>query len=328
MRLLSRRLAIHTPTQGSADTLPVLRIDSRRGHLFPEVGELWEFREMLYFLVWRDIKVRYKQTVLGAAWAVLVPFITMVVFSIFFGNVLQISTGDAKIPYPLFSFTALVPWTFFATAVGLAATSLVDHGHIIRKVYFPNIFLPLARILGSMVDYLISFIVLLGMIVLYVIVNFSTTPGGNFYSHMFGNRLAFALGLDKSLAGFGPTPNALIVLPLLTLLTIAIALGISLWLSALYVRYRDIRHILPFLIQIWLFATPVIYPTSKLDESIHTLYGLNPMVTVVEGFRAVLLNGVPPTFPMIVASVGMTFIFLITGMAYFQHTKGLFADVI
>ncbi len=251
---------MNTPTPQSLTTTPetpalqVTRIRPSRGWVSLKLDELWEYRELLYFLVWRDIKVRYKQTVLGAAWAILQPFMTMVVFSLFFGKLGKIPSEG--VPYPIFSFAALVPWTFFATGLGQGANSLVGSQNLIKKVYFPRLVIPIASVLSGVVDFALAFLVLLGMMLFYGIV---------------------------------PTLNVL-WLPLLLLLALVTSLGVSLWLSALNVQFRDIRYTVPFLTQFWLFATPIAYPSSLLPEPWRTLYGLNPMVGVVEGFRWALLG--------------------------------------
>lgn len=221
-------------------------------------GELWDYRELFYFLTWRDIKVRYKQTALGAAWAVLQPVLTMVVFSVFFGKLAGIPSGD--VPYPVFAFAALVPWTFFASAVALAGNSLVEQERILAKVYFPRLIVPTAAVLASLVDFAIAFVVLLGLMLVYGIV-----PSA-----------------------------ALLVLPLLVLLAVATALAVGLWLSALNVKYRDIRYAIPFVVQLWLFISPVAYSSSLVPEPWDAVYGINPMAGVIDGFRWALLDADPP----------------------------------
>ena len=216
--------------------------------------ELWEYRELLYFLTWRDIKVRYKQTVLGAAWAVIQPFGMMLVFTVFFGRLVGVPSDG--LPYPIFAYTALLPWQLFSRALTDASTSLVINERLITKVYFPRLLIPLSAVLASLVDFAIAFVLLLGMMVFYGIV---------------------------------PTGSVL-MLPLFVLLALMTALGIGFWLSALNAQYRDVRYTLPFLTQFWLFATPVVYPSSLVPEQWRLLYGLNPMTGVVEGFRWALLG--------------------------------------
>ncbi|MBX3064506.1 MAG: ABC transporter permease [Anaerolineae bacterium] len=268
-----------------------LRVDSSAQGI--NFAELWDYREALYHLLVRDIKLRYRQTILGALWAVLRPLITMVVFTVFFNTVAQVSSDG--LPYPVFSFAALVPWTLFSDGIGMAADSLVGQAHLVRKVYFPRLYIPLGRIFGGVIDYGLSLIVLVG--------------------------LAFAFGLRPSLA-------AVWVIPLLTLLILGLTVGVSLWFSALNVRYRDVRYLVPFMLQIWMFASPVIYPASKIDESLRVLYSINPMVVVIEGFRSVLLGGDAPTLAMVAVAVAVTAVILTTGMLFFHRAEGVFADVI
>ena len=236
------------------DVLPVLRIEPSHGWISLKLAELWEYRGLLYFLTWRDIKVRYKQTVLGAAWAIIQPFFTMVVFSLFFGRLAKIPSDG--IPYPIFSFAALVPWTFFANGLSQSSNSLVGSANLITKVYFPRLAIPIATVLSGVVDFFLAFGVLLVMMAYYGIV---------------------------------PTRNIL-WLPLLLLLALVTSLGVGFWLSAMNVQFRDVRYTVPFLTQVWLFATPIAYPSSLLEEPWRTIYGINPMVGVVEGFRWALLG--------------------------------------
>ncbi len=246
---------------------------------------------MLYFLIWRDIKVRYKQTVLGAAWAIIQPFFTMVVFSLFFGRLAKIPSEG--VPYAIFSFAALVPWNFFANGLSHSANSVVESARMITKIYFPRLAIPIATVLAGVVDFALAFIVLLGMMLFY--------------------RIA-------------PTSNVF-WLPLLLLLALITALGPGLWLSALNVRYRDVRYVIPFLVQFWLFATPVAYPSSLLSDPWRTLYGLNPMVGVVEGFRWALLGTDAASGPVMIVSSLTALGLLITGAYYFRQMERTFADV-
>jgi len=252
--------------------------------------ELWDYRELFYFLTWRDIKVRYKQTALGAAWAVLQPFLTMVVFSVFFGALAKIPSGG--VPYPVFAFTALVPWTFFATAVVQGGNSLIAQEGLLTKVYFPRLIVPAAAVLACLVDLAISFVVLVAMMLAY--------------------------GIVPSLALF--------TLPLFIGLAAITALAVSLWLSALNVLYRDVRYTLPFLVQLWLFLSPVAYPASLVPEPWRTVYGLNPMAGVIDGFRWALLGDTPAPGPMIIVSVIAVIVLLGTGLLYFRRMERLFAD--
>jgi lipopolysaccharide transport system permease protein len=272
--------------------IPVIRIEPSRGWVSLRLHELWEFRELLYFLAWRDIKVRYKQTALGVAWAVIQPFFTMVIFSIFFGKLGRIPSDG--IPYPIFSFAALVPWTFFAHGLSQSSNSLVSGAQLIKKVYFPRLIVPVAAVLSGVVDFILAFIVLLGMMLYY---------------------------------GLAPTANV-VWLPVFLLLALITSLGAGLWLSTLNVEYRDVRHAVPFIIQFWLFATPIAYPSTLLSEPWRTLYGLNPMVGVVEGFRWALLGTDTRPEAMIFVSCLMAIALLIAGAFYFRRMEKTFADVV
>lgn len=273
-------------------TRTVTVIRPRRVRTLIEWSELWDYRDLIYFLTWRDIKVRYKQTALGAAWAVLQPVLTMVVFSIFFGNLAGIPSGE--VPYPVFAYTALVPWTFFANAVTQASNSLVQQEAILTKVYFPRIIVPLAAVLAGLVDFAIAFVVLVGMLFAYGIV---------------------------------PTA-AVITLPLLVIFAALTAFAVGLWLSGLNVRYRDVRYTLPFIVQVWLFASPVAYPSSLVPEAWQPLYGLNPMVGVIDGFRWALLGDVAAPGASFYVSILMVIAILVGGLAYFRHMERSFADAV
>jgi len=269
-----------------------LRIAPSKGWVPLRLDEFWQYRELLYFLVWRDIKVRYKQTALGAAWAIVQPFMTMVVFSLFFGHLAKMPSDN--VPYPIFSFAALVPWTFFASGLNQSSNSLVGASHLITKVYFPRLIVPVASIAAGLVDFLISLIVLLGMMAYY---------------------------------GLSPTLNV-VWLPFFVALACITALGVGLWLSALSVTYRDVRYIVPFMTQFWLFATPIAYPSSLLPQPWRSIYGLNPMVGVVEGFRWGLLRTSTAPGTMIAASTAVAIIILITGAFYFRRMEKTFADTV
>lgn len=270
----------------------VVRIEPTSRWAFLSLGELWRYREVLYFLVWRDVKVRYKQTVLGAAWAVLQPFLTMVVFSLFFGRLAGIPSEG--LPYPVFSYAGLLPWTFFSQGITQAGNSLTNSAHLITKVYFPRAIIPLAAVLAGVVDFGVAFTVLMAIMLYY---------------------------------GMVPTVAAL-WLPAFLLLSLATTLGVGLWLAALNAQYRDVRHIIPFLIQLWMFATPVIYPSTLLHGVWRILLGLNPMTSVVEGFRWALLGAGEPPGRMVWASVGTVLMLLITGSIYFRWTERTLADVV
>ena len=272
--------------------VPVIVVKPSRGWVSLKLNELWHYRELLYFLTWRDIKVRYKQTVLGAAWAIIQPFFTMVVFSLFFGKLAKIPSDG--IPYPIFAYAALVPWTFFASGLNQSANSLVGDANLIKKVYFPRLAIPISSVISGGLDFVLAFIVLLGMMLFY---------------------------------GIFPTVN-IIWLPFLLLLTLITSLGTGLWLSALNVQFRDVRYTVPFLTQFWLFATPIAYPSSLLSEPWRTLYGINPMVGVVEGFRWALLGTDTAPGPIMIVSSLVALALLIGGAYYFRRLEKSFADVV
>lgn len=289
-----------SPTSSVARSpdIPTVLIEPTRGWISLRLGDFWEYRELLYFLVWRDVKVRYKQTVLGALWAILQPLLTMVVFTIFFGNLAGV--GSDGLPYPIFSYAALLPWTFFAQGLSQSSDSLVSSANLVRKVYFPRLVIPVASVLAGVVDFAIAFVVL------------------------------FAL-----MAYYGIWPSAAVAfLPLLLLLAFATALGVGMWLAALNVQYRDVKYVVPFFIQLWLFVTPVIYPASRVTTKLAQLgiptwvYGLNPMVGVVEGFRWSLLGVGTRPGPVILASAAATTALLVSGAFYFRRMEKTFADVV
>jgi lipopolysaccharide transport system permease protein len=253
--------------------------------------DLWEYRELLYFLTWRDIKVRYKQTVLGVAWALIQPLFTMAVFAFFFGRLAKVPSDG--IPYPLFALCGLLPWQIFSHALTESGQSIVANHNLITKVYFPRLVIPLAAVLGGLVDFAIAFLAFVGLMLYY-----------------------------------GEVPNVTVVLlPLFLLLALATALAVGLWLAALNVRYRDVRYTLPFLAQAWLLATPIAYPSSLISEKWRVLYGLNPMAGVVEGFRWALFGTNPPG-PMLLVSVAVVLALLAGGLYYFRVTEKTFADVV
>ena len=271
---------------------PLVRVAPQRGWLELGLGELWEYRGLLYFLVWRDIKVRYKQTVIGAAWAVLQPFMTMVVFSLFFGMLARIPSQG--LPYPIFYYCAVLPWTYFAGALQGATQIVVEHQRVITKVYFPRVLLPVAAVLSGLVDFVIGFVVFLGMMLSY---------------------------------GIAPTKAALF-LPALLLLAVLTALGVGLWLATLNAIYRDVRYVVPFLVQFWLFASPVAYPSALVPAKWRWLYGLNPMAGVIEGFRWALTGHGQPPDRMLLVSAGMVVLLLCGGVAYFKKMEATIADVV
>src|SRR5215208_2625745 len=271
---------------------PLIRIQPTKGWTSLKLREVWDHRELTGIFVWRDIKVRYRQTVIGALWAIIQPFLTMVVFSVFFGKLAKIPSDD--IPYPIFTYAALVPWTFFANSINQASNSLVNNAEMIKKIYFPRLTMPIASVLGGLVDFLLAFIILIFMMLYY---------------------------------GYVPTIN-IIWFPFFVLLAMMTALGVGLWLAATNVQFRDVRYMVPFIIQVWMFATPVVYPSSLLAEPWHTIYGLNPMVGVVEGFRWALLGTNAAPGPMIIISFVVALLILVTGIYYFRRVEKIFADVI
>ena len=277
-----------------------IHIEPTRGWVSLQLVELWRYRELLYFLTWRDVLIRYKQTALGAAWAIIQPVMQMVVFSLFFGGLAHMPSDG--IPYPIFSFAGLLPWNYFASALMNSSNSLVGNSNLITKVYFPRLVVPISSALSGLVDFAIAFVVLIGIMIFYTL------------SPQYGYHVSLTIGA--------------LLLPLFLLLALVTSLGVSLWFSALNVKYRDIRYIIPFLTQFWLFATPVIYPSSLLTNPVlHTLFGLNPMVGVVEGFRWALLGTHPPETTIIVSSIVAVLIFF-SGLFYFQRMEKTFADVV
>jgi lipopolysaccharide transport system permease protein len=276
---------------GAVPRTSLVVIQQPTGWRLLDMGELWRYRELVYFLLWRELKVRYKQTVIGGAWAVLQPLGMMVVFSLVFSRLLHVPSEG--VAYPVFSYVALLPWTFFSTAITRAANSLVQDPSLLSKVYFPRIALPLAVEAVMLVDFAIAFVILIGLMAFYGLV-----PG-----------------------------LAVVSLPFFVLLACVTALGVGLWLSASNVKYRDINHVTPFVVQAWLFITPVAYPSTLVPEAWRTVYALNPMVGVVEGFRWALL-GTPISAGTIIASSGVALVLLGTGLLYFRRTEHAFADVV
>ena len=278
-----------------SENLPAIKhqtiIQPSKGWYSLQLNSVWQYRELLYFLVWRDIKVRYKQTALGVTWVLLQPVVSMVVFTILFGNLLGVPSGD--IPYPIFSFVALLPWNYFASSINKSSTSLVSNTNLVTKVYFPRMVIPISSVLSGIVDFGFGFLVLIGMM--------------------------FYFRLPPSWTG--------LFLPAFLLLAMVTALGFGFWLSALNVRYRDINYLVPFLIQIWLYLTPVIYSVTLIPEQYRFLLALNPMTAVVEGFRACLL-GIPIPWMFIWPGAVTAGILLISGAFYFKRMEWLFVDVI
>jgi lipopolysaccharide transport system permease protein len=277
----------------NSDGVFVTHIAPSQGWVSLKLGELWEYRELIYFLIWRDVKVRYKQTVLGAAWAIIQPFFTMVVFSVFFGKLAKVPSDG--IPYPIFSYAALVPWTFFSRGLSQASNSLVGGARLIKKVYFPRLAMPIATVLGGVVDFGLAFVVLLGMMLYY---------------------------------GMMPTVNV-IWLPFFLLLALVTSLGVALWLSAMNVQFRDVHYTVPFITQFWMFATPIAYSSSLIENPLfRALYGINPMAGVVEGFRWALLAAGTAPGPIIVVSCLAALMLLVSGAFYFRRVEKTFADVV
>jgi lipopolysaccharide transport system permease protein len=274
------------------NTQPVLILRASKGFLRLNLKDVWDYRELLYFLVWRDIKVRYKQTALGAAWAIIQPVMTMIVFSVFFGRLAKLPSDG--IPYPVFAFAALLPWQLFAFSLTESSNSLVGSQNLITKVYFPRLVIPLSSVLAGIVDFAIAFVVLLGLMLYY---------------------------------GIRPT-MAVVWLPLFVLLALATALSVGLWFSALNVKYRDVRYTIPFLTQFWMFATPVAYSSTLVPERWRAWFGLNPMAGVVEGFRWALLGKAGGPGGLIWVSVGAVLLLLTGGLFYFRRTESTFADIV
>ncbi|MFN2159903.1 MAG: ABC transporter permease [Anaerolineales bacterium] len=289
------------PTSVSTDQQDeVIFLSPSSGWTSLKLLDIWRYRELVFFLIWRDIKVRYKQTALGAAWAIIQPFFTMVVFTIFFGNLAKVPSDG--VPYPIFSFTGLLPWGLFTKALSDAGRSMIANRSMITKVYFPRLVIPLASVLSGLVDFGIGFVVLIGMILYY-----------NF--------------LPGSETQVIPT-IAVLTLPFFILLALITALGVGLWLSALNVIYRDINYIIPFLTQFWLFVTPIAYPSSLVPEQWRWLYALNPMTGVVEGFRWALLGVETAPGPMLAVSTTISILVLISGLFYFRRMERTFADMV
>ncbi len=272
--------------------IPLVVFEPSKGWTSLKLKELWKYRELLYFLTWRDVKVRYKQTTLGVAWTVIQPLMTMVIFSLIFGQLAKLPSEG--IPYPVFSYAALLPWQLFSGALTRSGTSLVGNANLLTKVYFPRLIIPLSAITAGLVDFAISFLVLIGLMLYY-----------------------------------GIFPNwAVLLLPFLVLFAVLTALGVGLWLSALNVQYRDVQHMIPFLVQVWMFASPVAYSAVLIPKGPwRIVYGLNPMAGVIQGFRWTLLNGKPPDELMIVSLI-MVVMLLVSGLFYFKRMEKTFADIV
>jgi lipopolysaccharide transport system permease protein len=273
-------------------TEPTVVIEPRRGLFHLDLKSIWEYRELLYFLVWRDLKVRYKQTAIGVGWTVLQPLIAMSIFTVIFGYFAKIPSDG--VPYPIFAFCGLLPWTYFATALNRCMVSVVADAQLVSKVFFPRLILPMAGTISGIIDFLISLVIFLGLMVWY---------------------------------GFGVT-FWLLTLPLFLMLALLTALAVGLWVSALNVRYRDIGYIIPFITQVWMFASPVIYPVSMIPEKYRSLYSLNPMSGVIEGFRWTVLGKANPDFSMMAASAIVVAGVFAGGVVFFRRMERTFADVV
>ena len=280
-----------TTSPAKESAVPTIVIRPPRKWVPVDLHELWAYRELIGAFTMRDVKLRYKQTGLGIAWAVLQPLLTMVIFTIFFGGLAKIPSDG--VPYPLFVLAALIPWTLFSDGLTRSTTSMVTNSNIMTKVYFPRLIMPLASIISPLVDFCVSFIILLAMMVYY---------------------------------GYAPTVNV-VFLPLFILLALASSLGVGLWLSALNVKYRDFQYTVPFLIQIWMFASPVVYAADLVPASVRIWFGLNPMTGVIEGFRWALL-GVGTPSAIVLVSFGMVILILLSGMFYFRRMEQYYADIV
>jgi lipopolysaccharide transport system permease protein len=271
---------------------PVVYLRPSKGWLSVDLKELWRYRELIFFLTWRDIKVRYKQAVLGVAWAVLQPLLTMVIFTVIFGILLK--TPSQGLPYPLFALSALLPWQLFASALQRSSVSLVGNANLITKIYFPRLAIPLSSVFAALVDFGVSFFVLIGVMIYY-----RYLPGWN-----------------------------VLWLPVLILMALLTALAVGLWLSALNVQYRDVQHMVPFIVQVWMYASPIVYPIETIPEGTwRILYSLNPMVGVIQGYRWALLGGEPPDVTMMISIVVVLFL-LVGGLFYFRRMEKTFADIV
>jgi lipopolysaccharide transport system permease protein len=277
--------------EGVGKTTDVI-IQPSTGLFHLDLNAVWHYRELLYFLIWRDVKVRYKQTVIGAGWAILQPLMTMVIFTIVFGNFVKVPSDG--LPYSIFAYTALLPWNFFAQAISHSGNSLVGNANLIKKVYFPRLIVPISAAVAPLVDFAIAFVMLLGIMTWF---------------------------------GIAPTWGML-TLPFFLFLALVTALSVGLWLSALNVRYRDVGYIIPFLTQFWMYASPVVYPVSLVPEKWRLLYSLNPMVGVIEGFRWALLSKGSPDFGVMAASGVVIMALLLGGIVYFRQMERTFADVV
>jgi lipopolysaccharide transport system permease protein len=280
------------PRQAERASAPTLVIEPTGRWPRIDLRELWAYRGLFFFLVWRDVKVRYAQTVLGAGWAILQPVLTMLVFTVIFGRFANIPSDG--VPYAVFSLAALVPWTYFSTALSGASNSLVSSTNLITKVYFPRLVIPFAPVLAGLVDFAVALVVLGAVMLFYGIV---------------------------------PGPLALVVVPLLLVGMMLTSAGVGCWLAALNIQYRDVKHVTPFLVQVWMYASPIVYPMSLVPERYRAVYALNPMAGIVEGFRSVLLGTGAVAWPTIGLSLAVGAVLFVTGSFYFRRTERVFADV-
>jgi len=278
--------------QSRKDQSQIITLKPAKGWLPFDFKELWRYRELVYFLTWRDIKVRYKQAALGIAWAILQPLLTMLIFTVIFGILLK--TPSQGIPYPLFALSALLPWQLFATALQRSSVSLVGNANLITKIYFPRLAIPMSTVFAALVDFTVSFVVLLGVMAVY---------------------------------GYWPGWNIFWLIPIV-IFTFLTAFSVGLWLSALNVQYRDIQHMVPFLIQVWMYASPIVYPIETIPEGVwRVLYGLNPLMGIIQGFRWALLGGNPPDATSLI-SAAMVLVLLVSGLYYFRRMEKTFADIV
>ena len=275
----------------SSDEAPLIVVEPARSFRL-DIGSLWEYRELLYFLVWRDLKVRYKQTAIGAAWAIFQPLLTMLIFTVVFGTFVRIPSG--AVPYPLLAYVALVPWTYFAQALTRTSGSLVGDSDLLTKVYFPRLIVPLRAVVAPLVDLGLTFLVLVGLMAW-----FRFAPGAN-----------------------------VVMLPVFIVMAVATALGVGLWLSVLNVKYRDVAHTVPFLVQMWMYASPVVYPLAIVPQQWQGIYAINPLVTVIEGFRWSLLGTPPPGIAVVAKGSAAVILLLAAGFFYFKRTERSLADII
>jgi lipopolysaccharide transport system permease protein len=272
--------------------VPVMLLDASQSDPLWNLTELWQHRELLYFLIWRELKVRYKQTVIGVAWAVFQPLITMVIFAIIFGIFARLPSDG--LPYSVFAYSALLPWTYFSQAISRAAYSLVGDASLLQKVYFPRLILPIAAVIVPIIDFFLALLILVGMLV-----------------------------------WFGITPTwGVFLLPVFLVMAILTALAVGLWIAPLNVKYRDVNIAVPVLIQLWMYASPIVYPLSLVPEKWQAIYSLNPLVGVISGFRWALLNGVKPDFQLIGVSVLAVILLLWGGIVFFKRAEPTFADVV